>query len=93
MEVSGDSLEILAANFRDSGSIEQDADVVLMLHRESYYHRGDPDYDHDAPEASLAEVIIEKQRNGPTGIVELIFDSKTTRFKPRYHGDDPYDPF
>ncbi len=81
------------SDLRDSGSIEQDADVVLMLHRESYYHRGDPDYDHDAPEASLAEVIIEKQRNGPTGIVELIFDSKTTRFKPRYHGEDPYDPF
>ena len=81
------------SDLRDSGSIEQDADVVLMLHRESYYHRGDPDYDHDSPEANLAEVIIEKQRNGPTGIVELIFDSKTTRFKPRYHGNDPYDPF
>jgi replicative DNA helicase len=81
------------SDLRDSGSIEQDADVILMLHRESYYHRNDPDYDHDSPEASLAEVIIEKQRNGPTGIVELIFDSKTTRFKPRYHGEDPYDPF
>lgn len=81
------------SDLRDSGSIEQDADVILMLHRESYYHRNDPEYDHDSPEASLAEVIIEKQRNGPTGIVELIFDSKTTRFKPRYHGEDPYDPF
>lgn len=81
------------SDLRDSGSIEQDADVVLMLHRESYYHRGDPDYDHDSPEANLAEVIIEKQRNGPTGIVELIFDNKTTRFKPRYHGHDSYDPF
>ncbi|HZW08386.1 MAG TPA: replicative DNA helicase [Phycisphaerales bacterium] len=72
------------ADLRESGSIEQDADVVMLLHREAYYHRGDPEWLAD-PEnegkENLAELIIAKQRNGPTGIVNLTWDSKTTRFK------------
>ena len=64
------------SDLRESGSIEQDADVVMLLHREDYYHR-EPDY---VPN-NKAELIIAKQRNGPTGVVELIFREKFTRFE------------
>jgi len=65
------------SDLRESGSIEQDADVVMLLHREDYYHRGEPDYEPD----HTAEVIIAKQRNGPTGMVKLAFREKYTRFE------------
>lgn len=65
------------SDLRESGSIEQDADVVMLLHREDYYHRGEKDY----PPDNKAELIIAKQRNGPTGSVELIFREKFTRFE------------
>jgi replicative DNA helicase len=66
------------SDLRESGSIEQDADVVMLLHREDYYHRDDTaDY---APD-NKAELIIAKQRNGPTGSVELIFRDRITRFE------------
>lgn len=62
---------------RESGSIEFEADVVLLLHREDYYRKGE-----DAKEVEgLAEVIVAKQRNGPTGTVELRWDAKHTRFQ------------
>ncbi|WP_432797895.1 replicative DNA helicase [Poriferisphaera sp. WC338] len=64
------------SDLRESGSIEQDADVVAMLHREDYYHRGEEDYQDN----NIAELIIAKQRNGPTGVVKLHFDGGTTRF-------------
>ncbi|MDI9431511.1 MAG: replicative DNA helicase [Planctomycetota bacterium] len=65
------------SDLRESGSIEQDADVVMLLHREDYYHRGEPDYEPN----NKAEIIIAKQRNGPTGTVELTFRDKCTRFE------------
>jgi replicative DNA helicase len=65
------------SDLRESGSIEQDADVIMLLHREDYYRRNEPDYQPD----SVAELIIAKQRNGPTGIIELRFDERFTRFK------------
>ncbi len=65
------------SDLRESGSIEQDADVVMLLHREDYYHRGDPEYEPD----HTAEVIIAKQRNGPTDTVKLTFLEKCTRFE------------
>jgi replicative DNA helicase len=77
------------SDLRESGSIEQDADVVLLLHREAYYHKDDPDWvelNHD--KVSLGEVIVAKQRNGPTGTVRLTWDEKTTRFKAYSHGDE-----
>lgn len=77
------------SDLRESGSIEQDADVVALLHRESYYHRGEPAWDPNSPEfdeenrdkLNLAELILAKQRNGPTGTVKLVWDSHVVRFK------------
>jgi replicative DNA helicase len=65
------------SDLRESGSIEQDADVVMLLHREDYYHRGEEGYEDD----NTAEVILAKQRNGPTGTVKLAFRDKCTRFE------------
>src|SRR3954452_17548422 len=65
------------SDLRESGSIKQDADVVMLLHREDYYRQTEPDFMPD----NIAEVIIAKQRNGPTGTVKLTFDSRTTTFK------------
>jgi len=70
------------SDLRESGSIEQDADVVMMLHREAYYHKQDPNWEEANPNrANVAEVIVAKQRNGPTGTVELLWDSRTTAFR------------
>jgi len=77
------------SDLRESGSIEQDADVVMLLHREDYYHRGDKDYTLD----NRAELIIAKQRNGPTGSVELIFREKFTRFENASHVEQESVPF
>ena len=67
----------ILADLRESGLIEQDADVVAFIHRESYYNH---DEDISESEKALAELIIGKQRNGPTGIVRLAFVSQLTRF-------------
>ena len=61
------------SDLRDSGSIEQDADVVMFIHREDKYKE-----DSDRP--NIAEILIEKHRNGPTGKVELYFDEKRATF-------------
>ena len=61
------------ADLRESGSIEQDADIVILLHREEQYKRTDEN-------AGKAQVIIAKQRNGPTDTITLAFDSGATRF-------------
>ncbi len=73
------------SDLRESGSIEQDADVVMLLHREDYYHRGEKDHPFD----NTAELIIAKQRNGPIGVVELIFLEKYTRFENASHTEEP----
>jgi replicative DNA helicase len=74
------------SDLRESGSIEQDADVVMLLHREDYYHKGESDYQED----NSAEVIIAKQRNGPTGPVKLSFLEKFTRFENLSSADEPF---
>ena len=61
------------SDLRDSGSIEQDADVVMFIHRE------DKGRD-ESEKTNIAEILIEKHRNGPTGKVDLYFDEKTTTF-------------
>ena len=63
------------SDLRDSGSIEQDADVVMFIHREDKINK-----ESDRP--NVAEILIEKHRNGPTGRVELYFDEKRTTFMP-----------
>jgi replicative DNA helicase len=77
------------SDLRESGSIEQDADVVMLLHREDYYHRGEPDYQQD----NTAELIIAKQRNGPTGTVRLTFREKITRFENASRVEQQAAPF
>ena len=78
------------SDLRESGSIEQDADVVLFVYREEYYlgnkepRPGTPEHEKWQTEMGLAhgkaEVIIGKQRHGPTGTVELSFEASVTRF-------------
>lgn len=71
------------SDLRDSGAIEQDADVVLMLRRPSRYAEADEQVDE-----RLAVVEVAKHRNGPTGIVEMNFDTDYTRFSDRARGVD-----
>ncbi|HDS84904.1 MAG TPA: replicative DNA helicase [Phycisphaerales bacterium] len=79
------------SDLRESGSIEQDADVIILLHREAYYHRHDPGWEEENPDkANTAEIIVAKQRNGPTDVVNLVFDGRLTRFKPCYHEPAPF---
>lgn len=63
------------SDLRDSGSIEQDADVVMFIHREDKTNK-------ENSRTGIAEILIEKHRNGPTGMVELFFDEKRTSFRP-----------
>ena len=71
----------ILSDLRESGSIEQDADLVLMLYRESYYNTTVKNFtDH---QINLVELIIAKQRNGPIGTVILAFDAKRTKFLNR----------
>ncbi|MBF0165968.1 MAG: replicative DNA helicase, partial [Magnetococcales bacterium] len=65
----------ILSDLRESGSIEQDADIVLFVHREEVYKENDPSL------AGLAEVIVAKQRNGPTGTIRLSFQKQYTRFE------------
>lgn len=72
LESRGDKRPMLA-DLRESGSLEQDADVVMFLYRDEIYNR-------ESPDKGAAEVIIAKHRSGPTGVVRLVFNGAYTRF-------------
>lgn len=64
----------LMSDLRESGSIEQDADLVILLYRDEYYNP-------DTPDRGVCELILAKHRNGPVGTVKLLFDPQFTRFE------------
>jgi len=66
-------------DLRGSGTLEDEADIVLLVHRDDYFHQHEPDYQPD----NIAEIIIAKQRNGPTRSVWLSFLPQMMRFDNR----------
>lgn len=64
----------MLSDLRESGSIEQDSDIVMFIYRDDYYNQ-------DSEKAGIADVIIAKQRSGPTGTFELLFQNNITKFK------------
>lgn len=85
------------SDLRESGNIEQDADVIMMLHRESYYKQaanrelGEPEGAlGDNVQDNVAELIITKQRNGPTGTIELTWIPEWTRFENLSKAPEPF---
>ena len=65
----------MLSDLRESGAIEQDADVVMFIYRAEYYDKENPDL------KNKAQIVVAKQRNGPTGQFELLFQGNTTKFK------------
>ena len=78
VEERGDKRPILS-DLRESGALEQDADVVIFIHRPELY--GIESYPDGSPTAGVAEVMISKQRNGPTGEIKLAFVKEYARFE------------
>jgi len=93
------------SDLRESGSIEQDADVIMLLHREDYYSKevnkevGEKDQasgvyqgggEEDSNKENMAEIIIAKQRNGPVGTIKLYFDKEIARFENLSQIKEPF---
>lgn len=73
----------MMSDLRESGSIEQDADIVAFLYRDDYYN-------HDSEEKNIVEFIIAKQRNGPVGTVKLVFMKDFSKFVSYDRGHDTH---
>ena len=71
----------MISDLRESGAIEQDADNIIFIYRDDYYNK------EDSPEQNIAEIIVAKQRNGPTGTVKVRFDKQWTRFDNLAEGE------
>jgi replicative DNA helicase len=82
-EQRGGERKPILSDLRDSGAIEQDADLVMFIHRPEYYDR------EDESKKGMAEVMLSKNRNGPTGDVHLRFNREYTRFDNLSGRDDP----
>jgi replicative DNA helicase len=77
----------ILSDLRESGSIEQDSDVVAFIYRDAYYKRGEDGEDAlapDDPDRDKTEVIVSKHRNGPVGTITLRFQPRYTRFRDDY---------
>lgn len=75
------------SDLRESGSIEQDADIVALLYRDDYY-QSPKDSQAEAPDPSLSELIIGKHRNGPNGKIDLLFRKNTSTFLSLAHDNE-----
>jgi len=74
----------MLSDLRESGAIEQDADIVMFIYRDEYYKKDSEEEDKDIPRATTkgeAEIIIAKQRNGPVGTIKLLYQANITKFK------------
>jgi replicative DNA helicase len=73
----------MLADLRESGAIEQDADIIGFIYRDVVYNR-------ETEHENMAELIVAKQRNGPTGTVKLEFEGRFAQFRDWPISDDPY---
>ena len=85
VETRGGEKRPILADLRESGAIEQDADVVMFVYRPSAYKLSEEEREQlkGTDEEKLAEIIVAKQRNGPTGTIRLIFIDEYIRFENR----------